>query len=155
MSPTTVLRVFAASILAVATLSGCGPSAQEDPVALAQGLTQDTPGPLFFALSQRPNAVMEALFQGRVSLDDAGCLRFDSSEPATVIWPFRSSLEDSDGVLRVLDEAGDEIGRIGGEFRLGGGFVQTLHDGIPLSDSDQALATDRCPGVYWIVGAVL
>jgi hypothetical protein len=106
---------------------------------------------LFVAQNAIPNSFMDALFVGRVVADGDGCLRLDGPDPATVVWPFRFSL---DGQGRVLDSLGVEIGRIGESFSLGGGEV-VLHDGIAMSQADKQLAEASCPGRFWIVGDVL
>ena len=113
----------------------------------------DTPaGLVFLSLSAQPNVVMEALFNGRVVADAAGCLRLQSSEPAAVIWPKGFSLANSVEGPIVRDAAGVEIGRIQDTFKFGGGFVGTL-DGIPvISDATRKTAYEKCPGSYWIVG---
>jgi hypothetical protein len=125
--------------------TGPGPSASEvdDPFAT-----------VFLAQESPPVAVMEALFQGRVVRDREGCLRLDTADRHTVVWPFGSRLEDRVDGLHVTDAAGRDIGRIGGSFRFGGGEVPSLHEGL-LSADDRRRAEARCPGRYWIVGEVL
>jgi hypothetical protein len=56
--------------------------------------------------------------------------------------------------MRVRDAAGREIGQVGGSFRLGGGEVQSLHEGIGVSAADRQRAATHCPGRYWVVGDV-
>lgn len=98
---------------------------------------------------------MQALYEGNVIADAAGCLRLTGMGlQHTVVWPFGFELRRRMGVATVVDPAGRVIGEIGGAFALGGGEIPTLHDGIPLSDAQRALARDRCPGRYWIVGEV-
>lgn len=107
---------------------------------------------VFLSMSVEPAASMDALFRGRISADDAGCLRLESSEPATVIWPKGYSLGMSvEGVI-VRNAAGIEIGRIDDTFELGGGYVASL-DGIgTVSARTRQLAHEKCPGKYWIAG---
>ena len=109
-------------------------------------------GLVFLSLSTEPNAVMDALFNGRVVTDAAGCLRLQSSEAATVVWPKGFSLGNSvEGVI-VRNAAGVEIGRLQDTFKFGGGYVGTL-DAIPIiSDATRKTAYQKCPGTYWIVG---
>ncbi len=111
-------------------------------------------GPLFLVQSEPATAVMEALFDGPVLLDAAGCLRLDlgSSESATVVRPFGATLEALDGTYRVRDGDGRAVGTVGERFRLRGGFISDLHDGIPLNQDARARAHAQCPGTYWIVG---
>lgn len=140
---------FAAAAL---LLGACSSWDTLSPEAL---LTED--GILFVVQSEEPNAVMEALFTGRIDADAEGCLRLETDEGggtpgATVVWRPSFSLEESGGSYRVRGPDGQVAGIIGGEFRLGGGFVRTLHDGIPMTDAMRAAAERRCPGDYWLVG---
>lgn len=138
------------TVLWMLFLAGCGRAGEEGDSLLSLGGGET----LFFTQTVVPDAVMDALFQGRVSRDVAGCLRLDLDDRHTVIWPKGFSLDRRPGHLVVLDAGGDAVGRIGGHFRLGGGEVPFLHAGIPLSDADRERAEARCPGRYWIVGEV-
>lgn len=142
MAESGVHRWVAALALAAA-VAGCS---EGSPTA---AILED--GTVFLALAQRPTGVMDALFQGRVVRDAAGCLRLEGPDASTVVWPFGSRLTAA-GEVRLED--GRVAGRIGGAFRLGGGHVGELHAGIALSEATRALAHERCPGDYWIVGDV-
>ena len=124
--------------------------------ACASGLVEvaDEDGTVFLVQNVVPNAVMDALFQGRVVRDQAGCLRLESPDPATVVWPKGFTLALQGGTLSVRDGSGRELGEIGGSFRLGGGEV-VMHEGVPLSATDRERASRLCPGRFWIVGGVL
>ncbi|MGH7539896.1 MAG: hypothetical protein ACRELC_02750 [Gemmatimonadota bacterium] len=98
--------------------------------------------------------VMEALFVGRVIRDPAGCLRLETPDQHTVVWPFGFRLVPADGGLAVRDADGQAVGRIGGDFRLGDGEVPFLHEGLALPEAERRAAETRCPGRYWIVGDV-
>jgi len=93
------------------------------------------------------NEVMQALFEGRVVADSAGCLRLHSDSGATVVWPKGFRLEKG-GELRVVDGGGRVVSNIGGEFHLGGGELSNISG---FSESLQQKAR-MCPGLYWIVG---
>ncbi len=101
-----------------------------------------------------PPILMEALYQGEVSTDAAGCIKLTGPDPATVIWPKDFGVRVQGDGVRVLRPDGSELGPLGGAFVFGGGFVQDLHDGLGFSVLDRALARERCPGAYWIVGDV-
>jgi hypothetical protein len=107
---------------------------------------------LFLVRSEQPSTEMEALFKGTVAADDAGCVRLDTDDRHTVIWPKGFTLELRDGVATVISADGRRIGELGGHFEFGGGEVPTLHEGISLTDTDRATALSACPGRYWIVG---
>ena len=127
----------------------CSQSAQ-DPASFT--IVEDA---VFLSLDRQPQAVMDALFNGRIVLDDDGCLRTDSGDRPTIVWPHGYRLESDGGVLRVVNAQGGVAGRIGGSFRLGGGEVPMLHSGIEMSADDRARAASRCPGRFWITGDVL
>lgn len=152
----TVLRSDATHIAALAALlllGGCSSAGDGGPSApLTSVLLDET---VFLAQSETPDVVMDALFEGRVTRDDDGCLRLDTPDSHTVVWPFGFSLAARDGELVVRDAGGDVVGRIGGPFRLGGGEVAVLHDGIAMAPEDRQEARASCPGRYWIVGDVL
>lgn len=140
----------AAALIAAFAIAACAPSGDEGPVSFVRtGNGQET---VFLTQNVVPVAVMDALFEGRVVRDEAGCLRLDSPDPATVVWPKGFTLEVAGETLRVRDAAGGVLGRIGEAFRLGGGEVPSLHPGIGMSEADRARAENTCPGRFWIVG---
>jgi hypothetical protein len=142
--------IGALAVVLLAACSSTGDDAPLDPLRFLQ-LT----GVVFITQDVVQDVVMDALFQGRVITDAAGCLRLDSPDPATVIWPKGFTIVSSGDTLHIRDASGRDIGQIGGSFRLGGGEVQTLHDGIGVSAADRQRAQTQCPGRYWIVGSVL
>jgi hypothetical protein len=117
-------------------------------------LTVET-GTFLIRQPREPGAVMEALFHGQVSKDKRGCLRLQPPTDATVVWPFGSALEARDDGEWVVDLDGEEIGKIGGPFRFGGGVVPFLTEGMGFRAPDITEIQTRCPGRYWIVGEVL
>lgn len=118
-------------------------------------LTEDESGFVFLVQATVPSAVMDALFQGRVVADANGCLRLDSVDDATVVWPAGYRLVRDGTQLLVRSPEGRTAGRLGGSFKLGGGEVDALHDGLSISAADRQIAQSRCPGKFWIVGDVL
>jgi hypothetical protein len=117
-------------------------------------LTEDDNGFVFLTQSVVPDVVMDALFEGRVVADESGCLRLDSVDDATVVWPAGYRLVRDGTRLEVRAPDGRTVGRLGGEFRLGGGEVNELHSGLQISAASRQRALDRCPGRFWIVGDV-
>lgn len=146
---------FARPLLVALVMGGLGCSDSQGPSASAL-LSDLDGGPVFLVQSEPATAVMEALFDGRVLMDAAGCLRLEigSPEDATVVWPFGTTLEAFGSTYRVREEGGRAVGVVGERFRFGGGFVSELHDGIPMNEDARAHAGERCPGVYWIVGEI-
>ena len=102
-----------------------------------------------FSRTHEPSAVMDALFTGRVIEDAQGCLRLDSPDRHTVIWPQGFQLAARGGSAAVLDGGGREVGTIGASFRLGGGEVTQVPVDM-LTAADAQVAAARCPGRYWL-----
>ncbi|HEX2211735.1 MAG TPA: hypothetical protein VHG93_28870 [Longimicrobium sp.] len=139
------------SILLAASLplaAACGADLEPEP---ALNGNQDPDGVVFLAQNEPPVAYMEARYQGLVTRDAQGCLRVQDQDNAVVIWPYGSRLEARGGELVVIAADGREVGRIGGHFEMGGGFVPIT--AASLSNADLALARSRCPSdEYWVVG---
>ena len=106
---------------------------------------------VFLTQDRVPSVGMDALFRSRVVTDAAGCLRQESGDAPTVVWPKEFSLELRDGDVAVVDDEGTSVGRVGGSFELAGGIVGSLHEDLPISDAVRDVARDRCPGDYWLV----
>ena len=142
-----------AAAAALAVLAACSSADVQGPSEGPPRIVDAVDDVLFLTQSAAPSAAMDALFEGRVDRDAAGCLRLDLDDRHTVIWPAGFTVaETAGGELRILDGDGREVGRVGERFRLGGGEVTTLHEGIPMTEADRRAALERCPGRYWIVG---
>ncbi len=132
--------------LAVGTLvlPGChGPTAVE--------LGPDAPI-LFLTQLEPQSIVLQALYQGRVDLDQQGCFRLQgTADRHTVVWPHGFGLVRDKVSVIVQDSRGREKVRVGENTRFGGGEVADLPAGL-LSAEMAAAAQQRCPGRYWIVG---
>ena len=138
-----IQRRVGATMGALLLLAGCSPL-QEIVTPRSSSV-----GPVMLSRTHEPNAFMEALFVGRVIEDAQGCLRLDSADRHTVIWPAGFSLAVRGGSSTVLDAAGSEVGAIGASFRLGGGEVTQVPAHM-LTTADAELAAARCPGRYWL-----
>lgn len=91
--------------LASGLFVGCGLSSGTGPSAL---LNADEV--VFLSQQARPNANMEALFNGRVFLDALGCFRLDIPDVeelnTTVVWPFRASVTGQVRIWRIHPGSG-------------------------------------------------
>lgn len=110
----------------------------------------------FLMLTQNATAAAypEALFEGAVAGDEAGCLRLQDPQGdhgATAVWPEGYDLRDVAGSHRIVNAAGGTVGTVGENIELGGGEVHELPDALGFTDADRELAAARCPGLYWIV----
>jgi hypothetical protein len=104
---------------------------------------------IFLAQNELPAGYMEALYRGPVALDEKGCLRLSGG--VTVIWPYGATLQNRDGELHVRDPEGRVVGKVGGNFHMGGGYVPLT--AAVLSAEDRARAENDCPSAdYWVAG---
>lgn len=118
--------------------AGLQVTVQEDVVVLTQNVV--------------PEVTMEALFDGDVILDEAGCMRLATDGAHTVIWPVDYGVRSEGSDRIVHDDQGNPVGVIGGSFTVSGGEVSGLSDALGFTDADRALAASQCPGGFWIVG---
>ena len=106
-------------------------------------------GSLF--LTQRVGNEMEALFRGTVSLDEAGCYRLGlGNNQITMVWPPGYRLIPTIEGPAVVNQDGNEVGRVGGSFEFAGGVVQTLSAGVVEEDELRSTALIKCPGTFWL-----
>jgi hypothetical protein len=98
---------------------------------------------------------MEALLSDKteeLELMD-GCLRVNNGyDNYLLVWPYGFSLSTKDGVIRVIDDTGQPIVRVGDKIKVSGGECAgcTSEDVAKISVQ---LPSERCSGPYWIVGA--
>jgi hypothetical protein len=131
----------------LACLAACDPSGSTG----ARGnLVDDPSAVVFLAMEAGQDAYMDALFQGRVTSDAQGCLRLETSDRHTVIWPHGYTLEARGSALLVKDGQGREVGAVDGTFRFGGGEVPSLDHVNHLSAATRTQAEQSCPGRYWL-----
>ena len=110
-------------------------------------------GLLFIQRNEPAEMAMDALYEGPVTVDEAGCLRADpdAGTPVAIVWPFGFDVRFDGDAIRVVDRDGEVFGTVGSDFALAGGLVDALHDGLGFTAADRALAEDRCPGKFWVV----
>ena len=120
--------------------TGSGPSftSGEDPSAT-----------VFVSLDAALDLYPDALYQGRVVRDEQGCLRTEGPGQYTVVWPYGYQLVERGGKLHVQDAQGNDVGKIGGSFKFGGGEMQTI-DHLPISTQKRERAVGSCPGRFWL-----
>lgn len=136
-----LLFACAPVVACMATLAACDPTGS---------LRDDPADVVFLAMDAEQNAYPDALFQGRVTLDAQGCLRLDTPDRHTVIWPHGYTLDAVGGALRVKGGGGREVGAVGESFRFGGGELASLENVGHISAATRARAEARCPGRYWM-----
>ena len=137
------------AFLLTSVLLGCGDgpiASSSEPVL--QVLASD--GLVVFTQNRVPDATMDALFEGTVVRDPAGCLRLASSAGATVVWPHGYTAEAGSSSVQIFDADGALVGTIGESFSIGGGEVVSLTQAMGFTDAVRR-ASEACPGRYWIV----
>ena len=150
---TGVGRIAAAlGTVAVTLTAACSSDPPTGPELEAGIQVHEDAGVVFLTQNVIPEAIMGALFEGRVLLDDEECLRLDYPDAHTAIWPLGYQVVVEGEEIRVLDRDGEHVGTVGGEFALPGGEVTELSDAMGFDQDDRDLAASRCPGRYWIVG---
>ena len=92
--------------------------------------------------AERPPS-MQALGRGRLVEVD-GCLRLGGE--LLLIWPHDYSMSTKGGRIAVLDGAGRVVWRVGERADVSGGEMFDLEGWVDVPA--------RCPGPYWVVGAV-
>ena len=143
MHRSVVVAVAACALSAV----GCSSANEPDIEPRSAHLRGDY---IFLVRATQPEAEMDALIRGRLEADAAGCLRLDTSDRHTVIWPFGATLRAAGAQVSVVDRAGRVLATIADETQLAGGEVTELPSGVLASEA-RAAALTSCPGRYWIV----
>lgn len=163
------VRLLALSVLAAAWLAAtaCGgndasrdPSDDERDNASASSPT--VPG-VFFANwreeQQGPSATPDSLTTGRLLVDDEGCFRLDdniSGSRSTLIWPPNYAPSVQGDEIQIRNGEGQVVAQAGDEVELGGGEIPSSLKGIAIVDErTKRELLGRCPGPYFIVGAVV
>jgi hypothetical protein len=101
------------------------------------------------------NFQMEALATGTLILDDKyillkGTCPFDRAE-MLLIWPYGYSVDVEKWKIRILDDNGDIVARVGDHAKIGGGI-------IPLSQVEKVIGEslpDSWEGDCWLVGKIV
>ena len=143
----------ALSVMAVLSVAACSSDPVQAPAEVSfQVQSVGTEDPIHVMTQNGvPSEVMNALFEGNVIADGAGCLRLDDAEGSTVVWPVQYTGEITSEGFAILDEDGTEVGQVGGSFSFGGGILPELLASLGFSQADRDLAEGLCPGSYWIV----
>lgn len=144
------------AVLATLAASACSsPSSSLDHDLLEEAdqvAARDGQGIHLLVQLENLDAYPSALYRGGLEVDAGGCIRLaESTGSTTVLWPKGFRARTVGGRIDILDERGVVVGRIGQEFRMGGGGVPSLHEGLGFTAADQELAVSRCPGGFWLV----
>jgi hypothetical protein len=141
-------RLFLTTLLlSVALAAGCdGNTPTRTPLAVVTDL-------VFLTQSEPQATNMDALYVGRVFVDEKRCIRLDGDR-ATVIWPAGFTVRQDGESIRVIDNVGRDLGSLGESFSISGGEVNQLNPELHISYMDRAMAHESCPGKYWIAAGV-
>jgi hypothetical protein len=93
-----------------------------------------------------------AELRGRLTLDEAGCLRVRyRGGSATPVWPPGLEVNATGDGVRILDQKGHIAARVGEGVYMGGGEARALDDLTSVGKRTAQELHDRCPGTYWLV----
>lgn len=149
-------RITVVALAALAAAACSSPSSSLDGDLLLEEADQvaalDGEGIHLLVQVKDLEAYPSALYRGRLEMDAGGCVRLaESTGQTTVLWPKGFSGRAVSGGIEIRDERGAVVGRTGQRFRMAGGGLPFLHEGIGFTAADQALAASRCPGAFWLV----
>lgn len=93
---------------------------------------------------------MAALLEGRLILDENGCLRVQPEDASfkdapVVVWHYDFTLTVENGEIVIWNGMGEPVGRVGEWTRMGGGQSHSL------AQPDMPAG---CPSPYWILGQI-
>jgi hypothetical protein len=117
-----------------------------------RGVVETYQGPdgrtIYFPKQAPSNSYMAALLEGRLVLDESGCLRVEdqSGEARLILWRSDLELQVGDEGVEILDGDRQVAARVGEEVLMGGGEgILNAIPGMPL---------EACPGPYWSMGDI-
>ncbi len=91
-----------------------------------------------------------ALWRGELVLDGEGCLRVRGDGSLVPVWPPGFGVEISGEEVRILDERGRVVARVGDEVEIGGGEAPAAERIAALDERTKRDLRERCPGQYWL-----
>lgn len=152
--------VFVALLAAACT---AGPSQDGDsPAAPSSTTTVTTPQTstnpeVFFPTVRALNAVPEAGLEGKLVLDQKGCLRIKAAADVrgvVPLWPSYFKLDTEGGDVRVLNEDGRVVAQVGERVFMGGGQIgeKTLRGNDLMGERELRELRERCRGIHFLVG---
>lgn len=124
---------------------------------VVQGGATVTDGVVFITRGGRPGdrSGWMALTKAELEIDGERCLRFGFIRgPGAYlpVWPLGYSLKTKGGNIRVLDERGRLVARVGDEVRAGGGEYGNHGTGGGYEALRRRLGVPgRCTGTFWII----
>jgi hypothetical protein len=117
-----------------------------------RGVVETYQGPdgqtIYFPKQAPSNTYMLALLEGRLILDENGCLRVQvqSGSADLILWRSDFELQVGSEGVEILNDEGQVAARVGEEVRVGGGEgALNAIPGMPL---------EACPGPYWSMGDI-
>ncbi len=91
-----------------------------------------------------------ASFRGELVLDREGCLRVrDEYGTLVPVWPAGFGVEASGGEVRLLNERGRVVARVGDDIEIGGGEAPPAERLAGVNERTKRELRERCPGQYW------
>jgi hypothetical protein len=137
-------------ICILATILSTAVACNNDPTSISSSAP-------FFPVQKSGLGGMTAELEGRLEMDDNGCLRvkyFDDNY--LLIWPHGFSMRTEGEEIQVIDSNGQVVACVGDKIYIGGGETpgEKAREFIEESIVEQPLPDD-CTGPYWIVGGTV
>lgn len=134
--------LWLSALASLSITTACAPAAPRPPGG--EGL------PSLVRSSIRSDVSLQALAQGRLHLDPAGCLRVGEDGPF-IIWPHASRISRNvDGQVQVIDGASGNAVYVGEEFAVAGAGVD-----VAPSQLTQPVPPACAKGRFWLAGPVM
>ncbi len=96
------------------------------------------------------NSYLMALWRGELILDGEGCLRVRGDGSLVPVWPPGFGVEVSGEEVRILNERGRVVARVGDEVEIGGGEAPPAERINVADERTRRELRERCPGQYWL-----
>ncbi|MDH6233239.1 hypothetical protein M2281_003850 [Mesorhizobium soli] len=148
---------LSAAVVSLMTLPAC---TVDTSTSVAAGSTRENL-PVFVRNSVRNDVELEALAQGRLAIDQNGCLRIGGEQGPFVIWHHDSRIERTgDGRIKITDGYSGNTAYVGDEIAMGGGQGNRVPPATGARDKTPTNVTEPIPeacaaGEIWWAGHLM
>jgi hypothetical protein len=116
------------------------------PVILSGCRIDEPQTSVYFIVQQEPaEIVLLASLPGELVLDEDGYLRVCDN---IILWPYGYSYDVRDGEIRITDDEGREVARVGEWVSIGGGQINASFAAEKIGHD----LPEGCTGPFWLAG---